>query len=469
MEFPRNILETYLAYTEANRGWAYGIAGVLVAMIACADWIVVEVSLGFLYIIPILLVSATMRGWQIVVFAAGCGFLREQFAPIHSTPGAFPRIVIGTAGFTLAGYFVSELNQKRQQVTQHLHERERQIQLRLNAEHQLRVLVETSPLAILTLDHEGRVLLANESAHHLLRLREQTLQGRPIQNFLPILMRFLNVQHSTSNLRTTVESTGQREDHETFLAHIWLSTFVTDSGPYLAAFIWDASENLRDREGTGLDSMMATSRILIGAVSHEIRNLAAAAASAHRELGALAPLDREESYQTLGVIVDGLEKLARSGLILAQRGNKAVSDLGMVLDETRVVIDATLRDINGTTQWNIARNLPLVEADHHTLLQVFLNLSRNSQHVLKSAAERTLSVEAGVENGMVLVRFRDTGPGVANPEALFKPFQPGASSSGLGLYISRAVLRSYGGDLRYEPTSKGSCFVVQLWATGENG
>ena len=68
---------------------------------------------------------------------------------------------------------------------------------------------------------------------------------------------------------------------------------------------------------------------------------------------------------------------------------------------------------------------------------------------------------------MVVVRFRDTGPGVTNPEYLFKPFHPDAHSTGLGLYVSRAVLRSHGGDLRYEPCPDGSCFVVQLWPAGE--
>ena len=67
---------------------------------------------------------------------------------------------------------------------------------------------------------------------------------------------------------------------------MWLSTYRTSEGPGLAAVVWDASENLRDREGAGLDSMMATSRVLIGAISHEIRNLASAAASAHAALGA---------------------------------------------------------------------------------------------------------------------------------------------------------------------------------------
>ena len=115
------------------------------------------------------------------------------------------------------------------------------------------------------------------------------------------------------------------------------------------------------------------------------------------------------------------------------------------------------------TNWKIGGRPPLVQGDHHGLLQVFLNLARNSYEAVKDTESRVLSVEAGMEDEMVLVRFRDTGPGVANPDTLFSAFQPGAASTGLGLYISRAMLRSYGGDLWYEPKPDGGCFVVQLW------
>ena len=91
---------------------------------------------------------------------------------------------------------------------------------------------------------------------------------------------------SGANLRTNVECKAHRRNGEVFLAHVWLSTYHTSQGPGLAAVVWDASENLRDREGSGFDSMMATSRVLIGAISHEIRNLASAAAVRPRPPGA---------------------------------------------------------------------------------------------------------------------------------------------------------------------------------------
>jgi two-component system, LuxR family, sensor kinase FixL len=458
-----NPLESYLIFSEPRRGWVYAIAAILIVSIAYSDWKIEEVSVGFLYVLPILMASATLRGSQIVAVSIACGVLRELFSPLHGTPGAGIRVCIGAAGFGLAGYFVAHLNRQRRTVMQHLWERERQMRLRVNAERQLQVVIETSPLGILTLNSEGRVLLANSSAQHLLRLEQQPLAGREVHSYLPILQRFLTSEVSRPDLRTTVESKGLRADGEAFMAHIWLSTFINGSELCLAAFIWDASENLRDRESTGLDSMMATSRILIGAISHEIRNLAAAALAAYREMARGLSRSQREHSHALGRVIEALENVAASGLNLASHSSRAVADLGMILDEARVLIDASLRDEGGVTEWSIPTVLPLVEADHHSLLQVFLNLARNSEQAMRHVPDKILEVEVTMDNDMVLVRFRDSGPGISNPEALFKPLQPGAASTGLGLYISRAILKSHGGDLYHEPGPGGACFVVRLW------
>jgi PAS domain S-box-containing protein len=458
-----NLLESFLSFSEAKRAWFYTIAAACVAIIGWFDWLLENVSLGFLYIVPMLLASATLRRLQMMILATACGVLREMFSPVHGQPGVVGRTIIGVAGFATAGFFVSELNRSRKLVTRHLEEREEQIQLRRQAEEELRAVIDTSPLAVLTIDSTGRVLLANESARQVLGFQQFLLPGQDIQPYLPILKRFLAVQHSTGCLRTTVESRGQRENGEVFLANIWLSTYATDSGPQLAAFIWDASENLRDREGTGLNSMMATSRVVIGAVSHEIRNLAAAALSAHRGLASLPGIEQIEHFHALGTIIIALERIAASGLRLSSGQRTAVANLGMLLDEFRVVIEPAFRDLGISVNWQLADELPLVQGDHHSLLQVFLNLARNSERALEAAETKVLTVVSNLENDLVMVRFRDTGCGVSKPDDLFMPFQPGAQSTGLGLYIARAVVRSYGGDLRYEPQSRGSCFALQLW------
>jgi C4-dicarboxylate-specific signal transduction histidine kinase len=118
--------------------------------------------------------------------------------------------------------------------------------------------------------------------------------------------------------------------------------------------------------------------------------------------------------------------------------------------------------------WQIAPSLPLVWADSYGLLQVFLNLARNSQRALETCARKALTIAASAEEDSVVIRFEDTGAGVAFPEQLFRPFQPGADGAGLGLYVSRAIVRSFRGELRYEARPAVSCFAVVLAPLAES-
>jgi signal transduction histidine kinase len=81
---------------------------------------------------------------------------------------------------------------------------------------------------------------------------------------------------------------------------------------------------------------------------------------------------------------------------------------------------------------------------------------------VQASEARELTVTVTADDRKATVRFQDTGPGIASPEHLFKPFHPGADGSGLGLYVSRAMVRGYGGELRFEPGPAGACFVVEL-------
>jgi len=473
-------LEEFLAYSESHRAILRWMAGALMVGIAWLDWLSPETSVGYLYFAPMLLASAGLGRSQILALAMVCAYLRQVFEapvaaplwgaalwasmnPIPMALHSYGRVSVAIAAFAMTGLFVAEMDNRRRLLASHLKEREEQIRRRQEAEMQVRILVETSPLAILTLDQAGRILLANESAAQLLGFDESDPRGLPVQPYLPILGRILKSHHSSGNMRTSVECKGHRRNGDVFLAHIWLSTYRTSDGAGMAAVVWDSSENLRDREGPKLDAMMATSRVVIGAFSHEIRNLAAAASTAHAALAGCGEAARSEQYQALGSLIEGLEAIASSGLRAASGRERVVADLSAVLDEARIVMEPSLRESGIAAHWDVAEGLPLVQADHHSLLQVFVNLARNSRQALETRSRRELRISAARENDLIAVRFFDSGPGVAHPEELFRPFQPGARSTGLGLYISRAILRSYGGGLRYEPLEDGSCFVVELW------
>jgi two-component system, LuxR family, sensor kinase FixL len=441
-------------------------SGIAIVLIALVDWKVTpNLTLGFLYVFPILVLALFARRSRIVIVAAVCGILREALSPLPWDGDALARTLMGIVAFLGAGLFVSELARNRRLALDHAGQLKQEIDLREEVQEELRVLVESSPAAILTLDAEGRVLLANEAAHRLLAFENQPMRGEPVRPLLPALVSALD--RPRSSLRTNMECVGRRRDGEVFLAHVWFSTYHTLAGARLAAIVMDVSEQLRDREAVGLGSVAAASRVLFGAVSHEVRNLAAAAAVAHANLARLGTLGENDDFKALGALVEGLERIASSDLRLLANRMVSSIDLHNVLDELRIVLEPAFREDDMAVEWCIPAELPRVMADRHSLLQIFLNLAQNSQRAMAECEPRRLTVTAAHEDDHVAVRFEDTGPGVRHPEQLFRPFERG-DATGLGLFVSRTIARSFAGDLQHESRPTGSCFSVHL-APGPQG
>jgi two-component system C4-dicarboxylate transport sensor histidine kinase DctB len=129
------------------------------------------------------------------------------------------------------------------------------------------------------------------------------------------------------------------------------------------------------------------------------------------------------------------------------------------------VIEPSFQEQQIAMHWHLPKDLLIVRADRHALMQVFLNLTRNASRALENSEQKELTVAVNVEDGRIKVRFHNSGPPVANPDTLFKTLQSAVSEHGLGLYIARAIVRSFGGDLCHEPVESGCCFTVWLERT----
>src|SRR5580658_3254830 len=438
-------------------------AGVLIAIIAIADWRAdKDVTLGFLYLFPMLMVGSVLKRWQIGMVAALCTLLAELFDSFDWRPSAgIPRDILIFAAFLGMGLFVYEVVRSRQAAQRHLNQIESESEARRAAEEQLKVLVDSSPVAIFTADTYGTVLQANDAAHRLFGLEPGSLRGRSIRQYLPSLVNVPAPELNGPSFRTVMQCRGRRQDGEAFLADIWFSTYRTSVGSRLAAMVVDTSEDLRNREEYSLHQLLAASRILVGAVSHEVRNVCGAIAVVHENLTRNTSLAHNKDFEALGTLIETLEKIA--ALELRQTPYPASRvDLPALLEELRIVVEPALREEGIDLSWDIESGLPEVWADRQSLMQVFLNLTKNSQRAMLDRPSRQLKIVARVEGLRIAVRVQDTGGGVLHPEHLFRPFQPGAQSTGLGVYLSRALLRSFRGDLRYEAEARGATFVVEL-------
>jgi two-component system, LuxR family, sensor kinase FixL len=438
-------------------------AMVLIAAIAVLDWRVVgDIPLGFFYLVPMVMVGSVLDAWQIGAVAALCTFLAEAFSDLRwQLRAGISRDVLYFAAYFGAGIFVHEVHRNRKVALEHLDEIKRQSEARREAEAQMRILIESSPAAIFTADANGAVLMANEAAHRMLGVAEGELPGRAIHRYLPSLRNVSAPEVSQQLFRSVMQARGQREDGETFLAEICFSTYLTDSGMRLAAMVLDASEELRTHEVSGLHQLLAGSRIAIGAVSHEIRNICGAIATVHQNLSRGGSLAGNKDFEALGNLIGALDRIANVNL--RQPVDQAAEvDLTALLEELRIVIGPMLEEELITAHWSAEPGLPFVWADRSILMQVFLNLITNSVRALYQSRSKALSVKAKSQGGQILVEFVDNGGGVAHPEHLFRPFQDGAESTGLGLYLSRAFLRSFGGEIHYAALPAGACFIVHL-------
>ena len=224
-----------------------------------------------------------------------CAVLQELFSNLPGNE-AVVRLVFSSVGFIGTGLLISEMVRNRRIVLKHVEELEDQVKLRRDLEEQLRALVESSPAAIVTIDSDGKVVLANEAANQLLAPGGTPLQGQAIHFYLPALQTVLKTQ-SSRVFRTTLQCTGKRSDGEVFLAGVWFSTYSTISGPRLAAIVVDLSEDLRNREELSLDHLLKNTRILMSTVAHEIRNLSGAVLVVHKNLSRIKELETNEDFR----------------------------------------------------------------------------------------------------------------------------------------------------------------------------
>jgi signal transduction histidine kinase len=407
--------------------------------------------------------AIVLRPIETAAFAIVCSYIRSWFDIPGSPADLILRFVFAALAYFVSGLFVTALVRNHEQSTIHLGHIQREKKLRREVEEQLSLLAESSPAGILTTDGDGAVLAANGAAGRLLMIPEgKTLKGWLIADHFPLLADALRLDVHSLGLRTSVKCQGHRDNGEMFLAHIWFSSYMTPEGKRLAAIVVDSSDEMREREEQGLHQLLTGNRIATAAIAHEVRNFCEAMAMVCQDLRERLGLTQDEGLRGLDSLVGGLEAIA--SLELQSTTQDVIENVPLrgVLDNLRIVIEPEWREIEGTVRWQLPEHMPAVVAEPHGLLQAFLNLAKNSHRAVRESSLRDLNIMVLIQERKVFVKFHDSGPGIQTPEKLFQPFQNGAAGSGLGIYLSRFIVRSFGAELRFESAANGSCFEIEL-------
>ena len=187
-----------------------------------------------------------------------------------------------------------------------------------------------------------------------------------------------------------------------------------------------------------------------------------------------APPNFEEGRQAvMRILRDGkraTEVIARIRTLLGQTRTEMVPvDINKAIQEVVAFVQAELKKNGVKLRLNLDPALPVIDGDRVQLQQVILNLLINAIEAMGSIDrdDRELQVASErQERASILVAVRDSGPGLGQQsfEEISKPFfTTKPHGMGMGLSISRSIVRNHGGRLWAEPNvDRGAKFQFTL-------
>jgi PAS domain S-box-containing protein len=225
--FDRSMLNLGWIWEPRNRTVVVLTSVSIVLAIALVQWwMKPHISLGFLYLFPIMLAAGFLPRWGIALMGIACALLSACLSNLGPADATL-RSSFEAVALVGSGLFISEVLRNRL--------------LRQTSREQLRVLVETSPAAIVTVDEHGFIELANRAAAELMAPRDGDLIRQPIAAFLPELHHTL-CREEGPQIKTPMQCWGHRGNGKPFLADVWFSSYKEGPTFKLAAIIADVTE-----------------------------------------------------------------------------------------------------------------------------------------------------------------------------------------------------------------------------------
>jgi signal transduction histidine kinase len=213
--------------------------------------------------------------------------------------------------------------------------------------------------------------------------------------------------------------------------------------------------------------------LAVSKINHDLRNMLAAAQLMSDQLVETrdAKIKRfaPRLIATLGRAIDFCQATLAYG-----RAAEATPVLKEVALRQLVAEQAEMLGLAEKAPVSFSNDVPaelIAPCDPDQMARVLLNLMRNSVQALTQAGadldgRPALAVRAERDNGSVILRVADNGPGV--PERaranLFQAFRGSVTpgGTGLGLAVAAELVRLHGGSIALEPSDTGAVFRVTL-------
>ncbi len=323
------------------------------------------------------------------------------------------------------------------------------------------------PEAVVVLDDAGRVLARNDRAQRLLGLGPASV-GAPIAEVLEL--------RDDAGVRCELDPSpplvGDRLAERVLHVH----DGDQDRPVAVAGRFSEGELVLTARSAGRREALDAVRGDVVATVSHELRSPLTSVKGFTRTLLGRWERFSDEQKRTMLETIDAdadrvtrlLGELLDVSRIDAGRVQlaRSVTDVGQLV--TAVVDKARHRGIGTGRDLHVevADDVPKVLADADKIEQVVTNLVENALGYAPESPVRVLAAREDVEG--VRVTVADDGPGVPTDQArgIFRKFGRGRDNrragTGLGLYITRGLVRAHGGEVWLDPGPGGATFHVTL-------
>jgi len=218
----------------------------------------------------------------------------------------------------------------------------------------------------------------------------------------------------------------------------------------------------------------------VSSVTHELRTpLTTFRMYAEMLAEEMVPEDKRQSYaNTLKTQADRLSHLVENVLQFArlERHPQSLTRETVTLRELFERFDNRLKERAGDAGFELQFQNELSDEVRLTtqvaaVEQILFNLIDNACKYAHPATRQLIDVLVSRRGGVLEIRVRDYGPGIAQADRkeLFQPFRQSETATanqtggvGLGLALCRRMAESIGGKLDNEPCTDGAVFVLAL-------
>jgi PAS domain S-box-containing protein len=263
------------------------------------------------------------------------------------------------------------------------------------------------------------------------------------------------------------------------------ASFLDDTRRRLVVFVLDRSEQKRSEERWREAQKLESIGLLAGGIAHDFNNLLVAVVGGASLALDMIPPESGAAELLLRVLKTGeqLAHLTRQLLAYAGKGRFVVEPLNLstVIPEMIALVQPSIPK-KVALHFELAPDLPLVEADRGQMQQVLMNLVFNAAEAVGNevgaihirtgvrfvdAGYLQLHPEVDLPGGKyIYLEVRDTGCGMdrATLSRIFDPFfTTKILGRGLGLSAVSGIIRSHKGAITIESApGNGSSFTVLL-------